>query len=399
MRIFMLMRILIPLMLMHLLPMVLCPGGTFVFAQEHPTIAGTVTDSKGVPIPGAGICISAGANKLAEQMTDIDGSFRFENVQPGAYTLTAEIVGFVKFSKETVEVLADSSPKLVIHLEPLPRPASPKVSARTSRQEPVQTLSAPSFQSATVTDLPGLSQFQQDLPQDQGTANAIASRGESYLFVSGNSVNLDAGNLSDPEFRGPMMDAARQMGFQIQEFGPGGGGAGGGLGEMGGGGAGGGPGGGGPGGGMGFAGRMGGGGRNASFKQPIIEGSITESYSNSALNARNYSLTGETLDKPVQIGNSFSLTVGGTIPFLKSKSNSNTQRGFPGRGACEHARVEFHLWREPQSQRHGCPDHRAYGSGTHRRLFSDIRADIVDRCADRQANSCCAAGPALLESV
>ena len=77
---------------------------------------------------------------------------------------------------------------------------------------------------------------------------------------------------------------------------------------------------------------MGRGGRGASFKQPVIEGSITETYSNSALNARNYSLTGQTLDKPVQIGNNFSLTVGGTIPFLKSKSKSSTQRGFAGMG-------------------------------------------------------------------
>ena len=154
--------------------------------------------------------------------------------QPGAYQLTTEIVGFVKFSKEAVDVLADSSPKLAIHLEPLPRPASPKVSARASKQEPAQTLSAPSFQSAAVTDLPGLNQFQQDLSQEQGTTSSVASRGESVLFISGNSVNLDAGNLSDPEFRGPMMDAARQMGFQIQEFGSGGGGPGGGSGEMGG---------------------------------------------------------------------------------------------------------------------------------------------------------------------
>ena len=167
---------------MHLLPMALFPGGTFVFAQEHPTIAGTVTDSKGIPIPGAGVCISAGANKLAEQMTDIDGSFKFENVQPGAYTLTTEIVGFVKFSKEAVEVLADSSPKLAIHLEPLPRPASPKVSARTSRQEPAQTLSAPSFQSAAVTDLPGLNQFQQDLSQEQGH-NGCGRRSRGQLPV------------------------------------------------------------------------------------------------------------------------------------------------------------------------------------------------------------------------
>jgi trimeric autotransporter adhesin len=299
---------------MCLLPIVLFLGGASVLAQENLYIAGTVTDSKGVAIPGAGVCILAGANKLAEQMTDIDGSFRFENVQPGAYTLTTEIVGFVKFSKEEVNVLADSSLKLAIHLEPIPRPPTPAVLPRAAKQETEQTLDIPSFQSAAVTDLPGLNQFQQGISQEQGTAGGAADRGDSYLFISGNAANLDAGSLSDPGFRGQMMDVARQMGFQIQEFSPGGGGSGRGSGEMGDGI------GGGPGGGMGFANRMGRGGRGANFKQPLIEGSVTETYSNSALNARNYSLTGQTLDKPVQIGNNFSLTLGGAIPFLKTKS-------------------------------------------------------------------------------
>jgi hypothetical protein len=323
------MRILIRLTMVWLLPVSLFLGSTFVLAQERPYIAGTVTDSKGVPIPGASVCILEGSNKLAEQLTDLDGNFRFEGVQPGAYQLTTEIVGFVKYSMEAVDVLADSSPKLAIHLEPIPRPASPNAMPRASKQEPAQTTSIPSFESAAVTDLPGLNQFQQDLTQQQETTSSNAGGGDSYLFISGNTANLDAGSLNDPEFRGQMMDVARQMGFQIQEFGPGGSGA---MGGRPSGGAGGGPGGGGPGGGIGFAGMMGRGGRGASFKQPVLEGSITEVYSNSALNARNYSLTGQTLDKPVQIGNNFSLTVGGSIPFLKSKSNSSTQRGF-GRGA------------------------------------------------------------------
>jgi hypothetical protein len=182
--------------------------------------------------------------------------------------------------------------------------------------------------------LPGLSQFQQDLSQSTENASDSVSRTENMLFISGNSASIDAGNLTDPDFRGQMMDAARMMGFQIQEFGPDGGGAGGASemsgalrGGSAGGGAGGGPGGGGPGGGGPGFGMMGRGGRNASFKQPVIEGSLTESYSNSALNARNYSLTGKTLDKPVQIQNNFSLTVGGVIPFLKSKT-TNRGRSF-----------------------------------------------------------------------
>ena len=329
------MRILTRLKTLYLLPLLLSLGSNFVLAQENPYIAGTVTDSKGVPIPGANISISAGGNKLAEQLTDMDGSFRFDNVQPGTYQLTTEIGGFVKFSKEAVNVLADSSPKLAIHLDAIPRPPAPAVLSRAAKQETAQTLDISSFQSAAVTDLPGLNQFQQGISQEQGAAGGVTGGGDSYLFISGNTANLDAGNMGDPGFRGQMADAARQMGFQIQEFGSGGGGPGGGGGEMGGGArggpGGGGPGGGGPGGGMGFAGMRGGGGRGANFKQPLIEGSATETYSNSALNARSYSLTGQTLDKPVQIGNNFSLTLGGAIPFLKTKATS--QGRSPGRGA------------------------------------------------------------------
>ena len=244
-------------MTLCLLPLFLFPGSNFVLAQENPYIAGTVTDSKGVPIPGANVSISAGANKLAEQLTDLDGSFRFDNVQPGTYQLTTEIGGFVKFSKEAVDVLADSSPKLAIHLEPLPRPASPKVSASSHQAGAgADTEMTPSFQSAAVTDLPGLNQFQQDLSQEQGTASAGVPTRRKFFVHQRQFGEPGCGQLSDPEFRGHMMDAARQMGFQIQEFSPGGGGPGGGSGEMGGGGArggpgggaGGGPGGGGPGG-------------------------------------------------------------------------------------------------------------------------------------------------------
>ena len=320
-------------MVLWLLPVFLFTDSTPALAQERLAVSGVVTDAKGVPIPGASVCLLAGAEKLAEQLTDFDGTFRFEEVQPGAYQLTTEIAGFLRFVRETVEVLPDSSPRLAIHMEPIPRPASTRVLTRASRVEQEQTSSVSSFQSAAVTDLPGLSQFQ-DFTQQQGQTASAADSAESVLFVSGNTVNLDAGNMNDPGFRGPMMDTARQMGFQIQEYGPGSG-SGGGPGEMGGAGAGGGPPGGGaigggPGGRMGFAGMTGRGGRGAGFKQPIIEGSLTESYSNSGLNARSYSLTGQTLDKPVQIQNNFSATVGGTIPFLKSKTTAQRGSGVMG---------------------------------------------------------------------
>jgi hypothetical protein len=196
----------------------------------------------------------------------------------------------------------------------------------------VQNQEIPAFQTAEVTDLPGLGEFQQNLVQADGDIAPISSRQDNLLLVSGNSATLDAGNLSDPAFRRQLMDSARQMGFDLQQFGPGGergfSGAPGAMGAAGGPGpmAGGGPG----GGGFGFGG-MGGRGRGPGFRQPKIEGSVTEVYSNSALNARNYSLTGETLPKPLQIGNSFTATLGGVLPFFKPQTN-NAQSGFMRRG-------------------------------------------------------------------
>jgi trimeric autotransporter adhesin len=313
---------------------------TFLAAQNKASLSGKVSDAKGVAIPGAGISISNSSGKVADILTDWDGSFLFREVPEGTYRLTVEIVGFVKTEKDGVDTSADSSRSLVIALGSLPRPAPPKTFSRQTRAESgkeAQNLEAPTFQQANVTDLPGINQYQQDVSQtaDSGTDS---SRRNNLLFINGNAANLDAGNLSDPQFMGQMMDAARMMGFQVREFNPTGeeGGSGGGMsfisgsagpmagpmaGGMGDGPGGGGPGGSGRGGGpMGFTGM--GGGRNSTFKQPAVEGNLSETYSNSALNARNYSLTGKTLAKPVQIQNDFGFTIGGVLPFFKSKSDS-----------------------------------------------------------------------------
>ena len=307
-----------------------------VFAQDQTVISGRVTDAKGVPIPAAGVSVSTSSGNVAEALTGLDRSFKFEGIPEGVYRLTVEIVGFLKNVNEAIDASADANRNLVIRMDPLPRPKSaalPEQASKTKQQE-AQPVEATVFQTAEVTDLPGFNQFQQNMTQLSGDITALSSQQDSILFISGNSANMDAGDFNNPEFRGQMMDAARQMGFQIREFDSGGepGSPGGGAGftGIGGGGMAGGMGGsgGGPGGGMGFAGMGGRGGRGANFRQPVIEGSLSETYANSALNARNYSLTGQKLDKPVQIQNNFGITVGGVLPFFKSGSTG--QRGSMG---------------------------------------------------------------------
>jgi trimeric autotransporter adhesin len=313
-----------------------------VCAQEPTSIAGKVTDSKGVPIPAAEISVSAASSKMADILTELDGSFKIEGLPAGLYQLTVEIVGFQKSVKDGIDSSAESSRNVALRLEPLPRPPSPSLPKQASRkEEPQQTQlsETPAFQTAEITNLPGLNQFQDNLTAQASDMTANTSRQDTILFISGNSANLDAGNFNDPGFRGQMVDAARQMGFGIMEFNPGGvggreGGSGGasfgGLGSMGGGPGGGsgmmgggpGGGGGGPGGGPGFVGMGGRGGRGANFRQPVIEGNLSETYGNSALNARNYSLTGQTLPKPVQIQNNYSVTVGGVFPWFKTQATN-----------------------------------------------------------------------------
>jgi hypothetical protein len=191
---------------------------SFAYAQEQASIAGKVADSKGIPVPGASVSVSSGLSRLAETLTDLDGSFKFEELPAGVYQLAIEIVGFLKASKDAVDTSADSSQNMAIQLESLPRPPRPKVLSQAAKKQETQTLDAPSFQTAEVTDLPGLNQFRQDSAQETGDAGSLASRQENLLFISGNSANLDAGNFSDPGFRNQIMDAARLMGFQVREF-------------------------------------------------------------------------------------------------------------------------------------------------------------------------------------
>jgi hypothetical protein len=321
--------------LCYLLVALLVLNAAFAGGQEPTIIAGKVADSKGIAIPGASIRISSGDKDLAETLSDLDGTFRFEGLSEISYQLTVDIAGFLKLSRNGVDPASESNRNLALQLEPLARPPKPKVAKQQPKQQQDQAPDAPSFQAAQVTDLPGLSQFRQDPSQSLSSDSSAVPAQENTLFITGNTLSIDAGNLNDPGFRGDIMNAARQMGFQMQEFGPGNQGGPGGMdasnaGGMGGAGGGmrGGPG----GGGMGFVGMDGRGGRGGGFRQAPIEGTLSETFGNSALNASNYSLTGNTLNKPVQIQNNFSVTLGGVLPFIKSQaasSSSGTSRRGP----------------------------------------------------------------------
>jgi len=175
------------------------------FAQDQTSISGKVSDSKGVPIPAAAVSISGPAGKIAEMLTELDGSFRIEGLPAGVYQLTFEIVGFQNTVKDAVDSAAELSRNLAIRLEPLPRPASPSIPKTAAKrietpETEAQAQETAVFQTAEVTTLPGLNQFQEELTNSNGDS-AAASRQQNLLFISGNSANLDSGSFNDPGFR------------------------------------------------------------------------------------------------------------------------------------------------------------------------------------------------------
>jgi hypothetical protein len=303
------------------------------YAQEPISITGKVTDGKGAPVPAATVRLFAGELKQAETMTDLNGSFTFKDLSTGVYQIVVEMQGFEKATKDGVDISVEANRTQTIALKNTPPPPRPTTAKPVQGAQPAAANTG-AFQAVQTTDLPGMQLFQQDTQSGLPASTAANVGNNDVLLINGNSANLDAGNMNDPAFRQGMQDAARQMGFNVDTLQGGGGGRGGDNSGMGGG-PGGGPGGGGRGGGGGGGGggfSMGGrGGRGAAFRQPKIQGTITDTYSNSALNAQAfYYGTGQAPKKPVTIGDSYNATLGGVLPFFKAPTTP--QRGGGGGG-------------------------------------------------------------------
>jgi hypothetical protein len=82
-------------------------GGAELLAQSTTgTIQGTVRDEQQAVIPGATVTIrNIDTNLVRSTVSTSDGTFRFGNVPVGNYTLTVELTGFSKFTREGIRLL------------------------------------------------------------------------------------------------------------------------------------------------------------------------------------------------------------------------------------------------------------------------------------------------------
>src|SRR5690349_15069738 len=84
---------------------VLLPTG--VFAQSAgATIAGVVKDTSGAVLPGVTVQVASPTliEKMRETVSDGTGQYRFVDLRPGTYTVSASLTGFNTFKRDGVEV-------------------------------------------------------------------------------------------------------------------------------------------------------------------------------------------------------------------------------------------------------------------------------------------------------
>ena len=88
-----------------------------VWAQDA-DVFGTVTDQQGGVVPGVEVTIThKGTGATRTTLSDDTGRYQFQQLTPGAYTITAELAGFKKHVTENVVVQVDSSRRLDLQLE------------------------------------------------------------------------------------------------------------------------------------------------------------------------------------------------------------------------------------------------------------------------------------------
>jgi hypothetical protein len=354
-------------------------GSVAAVLLAGPALYGTVA-SGGLPIPGAVVTAVSGDRKVITS-TDQFGKYAFEDLTPGSWTIQVEAFAFEP-SQRTVNLPSDAAVSWDLKLKEPSRAAAPaQAGQRSGAAQPFQRVDV--SQTAENDTLAALaaqppSETQADLAQNANESFLVTGslsqglqgpREDMFFGRAGlGGPGMDMGGPGGPGFGGalgengvPGVGGAPGMGGVGGFEGLGAGGAamagsGGGGGPMGGPGIGGMRGGGGMGdlgggrggmvGGRGGAGGQAGAGRpgwqgqrgamvfgnRANRGREGFRGSLNFSLNNSALNARSYSLTGQTVAKPSYAQSSFGFTVGGPlrIPKIVDSPNTTIQLSYNG---------------------------------------------------------------------
>lgn len=95
----------------------LAVSGTVALAQlQSGNISGTVSDAQGGVLPGVTLTLTS-SDRTASFTTGVDGTYRFLNLAPGSYTITAELAGFSRVVREGVVVVVGGNADIPVSMK------------------------------------------------------------------------------------------------------------------------------------------------------------------------------------------------------------------------------------------------------------------------------------------
>jgi len=155
-------------------------------AQFRASVQGTVTDSAGAVIEGASITITSKETARSQKtQTSRDGFYRFSNLPPGRYTISAERSGFKKSMLEA-EVRAEEVQGVDIPLKP--GEVSETVNVESGVKQPLETENANVDRSINTQEILRLPQFGRDPYELARLTPGVF--GQGARSASGGSIGL-----------------------------------------------------------------------------------------------------------------------------------------------------------------------------------------------------------------
>lgn len=186
-----------------------------LYADIYGSVSGTVRDSSGAALPGVSVSIAGPQMPGGRQeITDNDGVFRFPNLKPGKYTVTASLAGLGETSAPAA-VAVDKDTQLRLTLSPTAHEEitvtatteavidvkSTEVESNYS-EDTFETLPLPRSYAGMLQLAPGVSENESFAP------NAGGSRQD-------NTYQLDGVNITEPLF-GQLSTEVNEL--DIEEF-------------------------------------------------------------------------------------------------------------------------------------------------------------------------------------
>ena len=124
--------------------------GAQAFAQEAGTLHGQVTDPSGAAVPQATVTATSATGHTANALSDHQGLYTIQALQPGQYTISAEAKDFTLHQLPEIAIATGESKKLDIALDV----AAKKEEVTVEDEAPTEVDTAPT-NNASATILKG----------------------------------------------------------------------------------------------------------------------------------------------------------------------------------------------------------------------------------------------------